>query len=55
MGKLMKKIAAKNIDPDPYKIKDRCTDLMKKWKCLLESSSQEPAEETTSPKADGKT
>ncbi|CAG8509244.1 3512_t:CDS:2 [Paraglomus occultum] len=55
MGKLMKKIAALNIDPDPYKIKDRCTDLMKKWKCLLDNSSQEPTEETASPKADFKT
>ncbi|RIA96618.1 hypothetical protein C1645_871931 [Glomus cerebriforme] len=50
IGKLMRKIAEKNIDPDPKRIIERSNDLIKKWKCLLEAPTHEGSDEETSPK-----
>ncbi len=46
----MRKIAEKDIDPDPKRIIDRCNELIRKWKCLLEAPTQEGSDEEASPK-----
>src|SRR5216110_3171015 len=46
----MRKIAEKNIDPDPKRIIERSNDLIRKWKCLLEAPTHEGSDEETSPK-----
>ncbi|CAG8478623.1 16399_t:CDS:2 [Funneliformis mosseae] len=50
IGKLMRKIAEKDFDPDPKKIIERSNELIRKWKCLLETPTQEGSDEETSPK-----
>ncbi|CAG8706854.1 14609_t:CDS:2 [Gigaspora margarita] len=50
IGKLMRKIADLKIEPDPYNIKDRSDELIKKWKFLLEAPTQEGTDEDASPK-----
>jgi len=50
IGKLMRKIAEKNIDPDPKRIIERSNELIRKWKCLLETPTHEGSDEETSPK-----
>src|SRR3954451_5369265 len=47
----MRKIAEKNIDPDPKRIIERSNELIRKWKCLLEAPTHEESGEETSPKA----
>ncbi|CAI2171335.1 478_t:CDS:2 [Funneliformis geosporum] len=50
IGKLMRKIAEKDFDPDPKRIIERSNELIRKWKCLLETPTQEGSDEETSPK-----
>ncbi|GES98734.1 zinc finger CW-type PWWP domain protein 1 isoform X3 [Rhizophagus clarus] len=50
IGKLMRKIAEKNIDPDPKRIIERSNELIRKWKCLLETPTHEGSDGETSPK-----
>lgn len=46
----MRKIAEKNIDPDPKRIIERSNELIRKWKCLLETPTHEGSDGETSPK-----
>jgi hypothetical protein len=46
----MRKIAEKNIDPDPKRIIERSNELIRKWKCLLEAPTHEGSDGETSPK-----
>jgi hypothetical protein len=46
----MRKIAEKDIDPDPKRIIERSNELIRKWKCLLEAPTHEGSDEETPPK-----
>ncbi|CAG8440718.1 16001_t:CDS:2 [Acaulospora morrowiae] len=50
IGKVMRKIAELKIEPDNYNIVGRSEELIKKWKCLLDTQTQEGTEEEASPK-----
>ncbi|CAG8486363.1 10722_t:CDS:10, partial [Scutellospora calospora] len=50
IGKLMKKVTELKIEPDQYNIKDRSNELIRKWKFLLDTPTQEGTGEDASPK-----
>ncbi|CAG8634722.1 7787_t:CDS:2, partial [Acaulospora colombiana] len=51
IGKVMRKIAELKIEPDNYNIIGRSEELIKKWKCLLDTpTTLEGTEEEASPK-----